>query len=122
MSFFTILLLILISLDCQAQAKCLHVALHCINAKGWDQKGNKISEMGPKMNMYLNWPVGVDKGKKKAPSPEWMTAGVTSHMAMITNAPKTPTGAPQHSEALQKWEKAIEIAGSKAPHCIESIT
>lgn len=34
MSFFTILLLILISLDCQAQAKCLHVALHCINAKG----------------------------------------------------------------------------------------
>lgn len=122
MSFFTILLLILISLDCQAQAECLHMALHCINGKGWDEKGNKTSEMGPQMSMYMNQPVWVDKGRKKAPSPLWMTAGVTSHRAMNTNTPKALTGAPQYSEALQKWEKAIEISGSKVPHCVESRT
>lgn len=75
MSFFTFLLLILISPDCQAQVKCLHMALHRINATGQVQKWNKISEMGPEHEYVfgLKACVGVKK-EEKSPQPtvnEW---------------------------------------------------
>lgn len=63
MSFFTFLLLNLISPDCQAQVKCLHMALHSINAKGQVQKGNKISEMCPK-HEYVFGLEAAGRGKK----------------------------------------------------------
>lgn len=103
MSCFTFLLLILISSDCQAQVKCLHMALHWINAKGQVQKGNKISEMGPKHEYVF----GLEargcgqghggRGEKPSAQYNWMVVSPTTRQRAWPPRQHLPTQEPSKS-------------------------